>query len=476
MSRFDYDSADYGNRQSSDAPADPYWPDPAQVTPPAPAAPGGVPSAPPRAGGSHGATSAARHPGGPYADDRYADDDRHPAAPYADTDRYADDDRHAAAPYPETGRYAGTTPYADNDRYADTGRYADTAAYADDDPYADNVTGDAAVVDDDRYGSTSHSGETEATDSGTRSGAAVETDALGGATTGAAQAGKRRRGRRRAGPGRPPTVPSRAGRNLPAAIGVGVALVAAALVPLFVFTPGFVAVVAVAVGVGCWELQRAIRTSGAKAPLVPLLAGTVLMTGLAWRAGPDALSLGLLVTVLGVMIWRLGDGPAGYQRDVTAATLIATYVPFLGGFAVLLAVPPDGAWRVLVTLAAVVLSDTGGYAAGVKFGKHPMAPTVSPKKSWEGMGGSVAASALGSALLLWLCLDVAPWWGALFGVAIAAVSVLGDLAESLIKRDLGVKDMSNLLPGHGGVMDRLDSILFAAPTAYLLLLLLAPVG
>jgi phosphatidate cytidylyltransferase len=159
-----------------------------------------------------------------------------------------------------------------------------------------------------------------------------------------------------------------------------------------------------------------------------------------------------------------------------AATLIAVYVPFLGGFAALLAVPPDGDLRILVTLAAVVLTDTGGYAAGVAFGKHPMAPTISPKKSWEGLVGSVTAAALGSALLLWLLLDVELWWGALFGLAISAAAVLGDLAESMIKRDLKIKDMSNLLPGHGGLMDRLDSILFAVPTGYLLLALIAPAG
>ncbi|MEU4778399.1 phosphatidate cytidylyltransferase [Micromonospora sp. NPDC023633] len=291
--------------------------------------------------------------------------------------------------------------------------------------------------------------------------------------------GRRQRGRRRAGIDRPATqqpVPSRAGRNLPAAIAVGVGLGALIVVPLFFYPPAFLVVVAAAVGVGIWEMARAVRRSGAHPPLVPLVAGGVLTVGLAWFSGPDALSLGLLVTVLGTMVWRLGDGPGGFQRDLTAATLIAVYVPFLGGFAALLAaVPEDGELRVLVTLAAVVLSDTGGYAAGVSFGKHPMAPSVSPKKSWEGFAGSVTAAALGSALLLWLLLDVAPWWGALFGLAVSGAAVLGDLAESMIKRDLGVKDMSNLLPGHGGLMDRLDSILFALPTAYLLLAVFVPV-
>ncbi|GAA2222043.1 phosphatidate cytidylyltransferase [Micromonospora olivasterospora] len=292
--------------------------------------------------------------------------------------------------------------------------------------------------------------------------------------------GRRQPGRRRASADRPPTQQAshgRAGRNLPAAIGVGVALGAAVLLPLFLYRAAFLVVIAAAVAVGTWEMARAVRRGGAHPPLVPLVSGGVLTVGLAWFAGPDALSLGLLVTVLGTMIWRLGDGPGNYQRDLAAATLIAVYVPFLGGFAAMLAAPPDdGQLRVLVTLVAVVLSDTGGYAAGVAFGKHPMAPTISPKKSWEGFAGSVAAAAAGSALLIWLLFDVAPWWGALFGVAVSGAAVLGDLAESMIKRDLGVKDMSNLLPGHGGLMDRLDSILFAVPVAYLLLAVFVPLA
>jgi phosphatidate cytidylyltransferase len=138
-------------------------------------------------------------------------------------------------------------------------------------------------------------------------------------------------------------------------------------------------------------------------------------------------------------------------------------------------VPEDGADRVLVVLIAVVLSDTGGYAAGVFFGRHPMAPTISPKKSWEGFGGSVVAAAVGSALTCYFLLNIDFWWGAVFGVAISVAAVLGDLGESMLKRDLGVKDMSRLLPGHGGLMDRLDSILFAVPTAYLLLSIFAPI-
>jgi phosphatidate cytidylyltransferase len=271
-----------------------------------------------------------------------------------------------------------------------------------------------------------------------------------------------------------PAGKSRAGRDLPAAIGVGVGLAGLALISLFVWRPAFLGVCAVAIGIGIWELVRAIRTSGANPPLIPLVIGGVLMTGLGWWGQADALTFGLVVTVLAAMVWRLADGVIGYGRDITAATLVAVYVPFLAGFAALLASPDDGGLRVLVTLACVVLSDTGGYIAGVLFGKHPMAPSVSPKKSWEGLAGSLVATAIGSGLLLLFVFDVSLVWGVTFGLAVSVASVLGDLGESMIKRDLGVKDMSNLLPGHGGLMDRLDSIVFAAPTAYGLFMLMAP--
>jgi phosphatidate cytidylyltransferase len=273
-------------------------------------------------------------------------------------------------------------------------------------------------------------------------------------------------------PPQPAEPAGRAGRNLPAAIGIGLLLGGLVIGSLFIYRPLFLLVVVAAVGVGTWEMVRAVQPSGARPPLVPLLVGGAMMEFLAWFFGPDALAIGLLLTVLAMMVWRLADGPAGYHRDVTAGTLIAVYVPFLAGFAAMLAAPADGQWRVLVTLAAVVLSDTGGYVAGVFFGRRPLAPTVSPKKSWEGLVGSLLATAVGSAVMLYFLLDVAWWWGLVFGVVVSAASVLGDLAESLLKRDLGIKDMSHLLPGHGGLMDRLDSILFAAPAAYLLLTML----
>jgi phosphatidate cytidylyltransferase len=269
--------------------------------------------------------------------------------------------------------------------------------------------------------------------------------------------------------------PGRAGRNLVAAIGVGLGLGAVILASLLVYRPAFLVVLGAAVLVSVVELTRALRAGGAAPPLVPVLVGAVAMVALAWTRGATGLVVAFLLTVLAVLLWRLGDGPAGYLRDASTGVLVALYVPLLAGFAVLLLVPDDGATRVILFIATVVGNDVGGYTAGVLFGRHPMAPTVSPKKSWEGMAGSVLACVLVATSIVVLALD-GPWWGGvLVGAALAVTATLGDLGESLIKRDLGIKDMGTLLPGHGGLMDRMDSLLPSAAVAWLLLSWVAPV-
>lgn len=269
---------------------------------------------------------------------------------------------------------------------------------------------------------------------------------------------------------------SRAGRNLPAAIGVGVGLGVVVLASLLFWKPAFYGVILIAIVVATWEMVRAVGTAGIRPPMPPLLLGGATMAGLTWHAGAEGLPYGLLGTAVAMLIWRLATGPDGYQRDVVTGLLIAAYVPFLGGFVVLLLAPDDGHLRVLATLAAVVMSDTGGYAFGVFLGRRKLAPSISPGKTWEGFAGSLFTAAVGGALLVRFMLDGHWYWGVVFGIAVAAASTIGDLAESMLKRDLGVKDMSTLLPGHGGLMDRLDSILLAAPVAYAVLTHLVPPG
>ncbi|MDP9496277.1 MAG: phosphatidate cytidylyltransferase [Actinomycetota bacterium] len=271
--------------------------------------------------------------------------------------------------------------------------------------------------------------------------------------------------------------PGRAGRDLPAAIAVGVGLALLVVVPLYSpYRWLFVGVIVAAVAVGTYEVLQALCALGARPPALPLTVGGAASVVVAYRAGPEALLLGLLLTVLACLLWRLARPARGYLRDVACAAFTATYVPFLAGFAALLAEPADGPRRVTAFIAVVVCSDVGGYAAGVLLGRHPMAPSVSPKKSWEGFGGSLLAGAVGGALLLLTLFDASPLGGALYGAAIAATATLGDLGESMVKRDIGIKDMGDLLPGHGGLMDRLDSLLPSAPVAWLLLLALAPPG
>ena len=273
-------------------------------------------------------------------------------------------------------------------------------------------------------------------------------------------------------PAAAPPKKSRAGRDLPAAIGVGLGLATVILASLLVYRPIFVAVIAIAVVIGVYELVTAIE---GQPPVLPLLAGAIAMDVVAWYRGAGGLVIGLLITAGGVAVWRLGEGAADYLRDVSTSVFIALYVPLLAGFAVLLAHPNDGVARVLTFIGPVVCSDTGGYATGGLFGKHPLAPQVSKAKTWEGFAGSVAACCIAGALLVNLTFHHEWWKGILFGLAIAVTATLGDLGESMIKRDLGIKDMGNLLPGHGGVMDRLDSLLPTAPVAWLLLKLFVPV-
>ena len=269
---------------------------------------------------------------------------------------------------------------------------------------------------------------------------------------------------------------SRAGRNLPVAIGVGLGLGAVIIASLFVRKVAFVVVVAIAVVGALRELDNAFQERGIRFPLLPVTLGGLGMLATAYFRGEGALAATLALTVVATVVWRLADGSEGFLRDSSAGVFAAVYVPFLASFAALLTAADHGAQRVLIFLILVVCNDTGGYAAGVLFGRHPMAPTISPKKSWEGLVGSLLLAGGAGAITLVTMLHGQAWQGAVLGVAVVCSATLGDLCESMIKRDLGIKDMGNLLPGHGGLMDRLDSLLPTAPVVWLLLSVFVPVG
>jgi phosphatidate cytidylyltransferase len=270
----------------------------------------------------------------------------------------------------------------------------------------------------------------------------------------------------------------RAGRNLPAAITSAVVLVALIIVTLVVWKTLFMVVVAAAVLVAMWELHRGFAAKDIDLPEQPLMAGGVIMVVVAYFYGAPALVTATAVTALVTMLWLLHRGVSGYVQNASASVFALIYVPFLGSFVALLlreggAIHFDGidagVKGIFTFIAVTAASDIGGYIAGVLFGRHQMAPVISPKKSWEGFAGSVVfCVAVGVAMIVWV-LDADWWVGVLLGLIAVVMATLGDLCESVIKRDLGIKDMSQVIPGHGGLMDRLDSLLATIAPIWLLL-------
>jgi phosphatidate cytidylyltransferase len=271
----------------------------------------------------------------------------------------------------------------------------------------------------------------------------------------------------------------RAGRNLPAAVGSAVVLLVAIAGSLFFFKSAFMLIVAAAVVVAVWELHRGLAARGIDIPEQPLMAGGVVMVAVAYFWGAPALVTATAVTALVVMLWLLRRGVEGFVQNASAAVFTLVYVPFLGSFVALMLAEggpwdntdhfDDGVRGIITFILVTIASDIGGYVAGVLFGKHPMAPVISPKKSWEGFAGSALfCVGAGVALVVWM-LDGDWWVGVALGLIAVVMATLGDLVESVMKRDLGIKDMSQIIPGHGGLMDRIDSLLATIAPVWLLL-------
>ncbi|MFV0429860.1 MAG: phosphatidate cytidylyltransferase [Arachnia sp.] len=268
-----------------------------------------------------------------------------------------------------------------------------------------------------------------------------------------------------------------AGRNLPVAIGVGVVLFGAIAVGLF-FAPWlFIGLVAVGFCLGALEVHHALLRVGMRSSAKVIITGTAvsviggyLVTVLHLPISPTTFIVCCLAgTMMASFVARLRLGPEDFIPDAAASALIITYIPLMGVFVPLLMAEPQWNLRTISIIVCVIAADTGAYAFGSLFGRHKMAPRISPKKTWEGLGGALGtAAAVGLAAAVWVLGQ--PWWvGVILGLATALSGTLGDLVESLIKRGAGLKDMSNFLPGHGGVMDRLDSMLFAVPVGWLVL-------
>ncbi|ROP66514.1 MULTISPECIES: phosphatidate cytidylyltransferase [unclassified Curtobacterium] len=271
---------------------------------------------------------------------------------------------------------------------------------------------------------------------------------------------------------------ARTGRNLPAAIAIALAFAVVMLGSLLIWEPAFMVVAAFLIGFGVWELASAMRFAGRDVPRIPSVATAIAMVPAAFLGGQVEALFTILGGIVLITVWRLVEVLFARQkpsagnvfRDLTNGLFVQAYVTLLGACVVLLSALQDGALWVVGFILVVVAVDTGAYATGLNFGKHPMAPRISPKKTWEGFAGSVAASIIVGILVAWLMLGL-PWWtGVVLGVLISGSATLGDLTESMIKRDLGIKDISSFLPGHGGLLDRIDSILPSAAVAYLLYL------
>ncbi len=258
-------------------------------------------------------------------------------------------------------------------------------------------------------------------------------------------------------------VEARTGRNLFAALAIGIAMGAILIVSLVFDKQYFQIFTAVLVGFATWELATISRTGTRYVPRIPMLLAAIAMIPAAFYLGPIGQLLTLAGGIVFVIVWhtvvRVASRAAVTDRDVLMSGFVLTYVSFLASFAVSMAAREGGEWWTLGTMIIIASVDTGAYASGLLFGKHPMAPKISPKKTWEGFAGSVIAAII-AGIIIALTMLGQPWYiGAILGVLMVGTATTGDLIESLIKRDLATKDASNLLPGHGGFLDRLDSVL-----------------
>lgn len=272
-----------------------------------------------------------------------------------------------------------------------------------------------------------------------------------------------------------PPKKSKAGRNLPAAIGVGVVLGALVVIGLFYVPWLLVALAAAAAGVGTWEVVNGLNHKrGMGIPLPPAVLIAVVLPFLAYIGGGQWLIFAVVASILFLIACRLFGSKDGMIMSVMGSIFAVSWVPFMLALAMLLFRDEGGPGKIFMILIMAIGNDTWGYIAGVLWGKHPMAPKISPKKTWEGFAGSMVGSIIVGVIASLVIGE--PWWfGVILAVFLVATATTGDLSESMVKREIGIKDMSNILPGHGGVMDRLDSIVFCLAIGYVIFALFTPV-
>lgn len=261
----------------------------------------------------------------------------------------------------------------------------------------------------------------------------------------------------------------RAGRRLFPSIIVSLSLIALIWFALAYHREIFAVVVAFAVVLGIHEIVRAFNVRGIYLSRIALIVASLVLSFATWNGGVAGLAVATAIALPLLLIQLLTRGPEGFVASATATVFSLLYLPFFGGFLILLARPSTGLERVMTFVVLVACNDTFGYIVGVLIGRHPLAPKISPKKSWEGLIGSIIFTVLGGALAFHYIMEMDWWIGAIVGLMIVVTATCGDLIESAMKRDLALKDMGSLLPGHGGVLDRIDSVLISAPALWLAL-------
>jgi phosphatidate cytidylyltransferase len=261
----------------------------------------------------------------------------------------------------------------------------------------------------------------------------------------------------------------KAGRKLLPSIAVSLAILAVVFLSVYFVPIAFALLVWVAVMLALRELVAAYKTGGIELPEVALqVAGTALLIA-AWNGKVSGLAVAMTIAIPNVLVYMLFKNPKDFVRRGASAAFAIFYIPFLAGFILLLSHIENGPSRILTLVVLVACNDTFAYLFGVLLGRHKMAPHISPKKTWEGFTGSIIATTIGSALVFTYALHKDWWIGAIIGLMAVVTATCGDLIESAVKRDLSIKDMGNILPGHGGILDRIDSVLFTGPAVWFVL-------
>jgi phosphatidate cytidylyltransferase len=259
---------------------------------------------------------------------------------------------------------------------------------------------------------------------------------------------------------------AKAGRKLGPSILVSLAILAVVFLTISFAPPLFAIFAWIAILLAGRELTKAYRAGGIDLPDNAISIAITVLLAASWFGRVSGLAVAIAIAIPCVLVYMLLRDPKDFVRKSTAAAFAIFYLAFLGGFILLLAHDKDGLARIFTLVVLVSCNDTFAYLFGVLLGKHPLAPQISPKKTWEGLVGSIIATTIGSALVFEFALGHAWWIGAAIGLVAVVTATCGDLIESAVKRDLSIKDMGTILPGHGGILDRIDSVLFTGPAVW----------